>query len=235
MPRPEGRRCLVISSQHMTISRHRNGSILHKFASNLPNGSRESTAGSGDDFCILDCVFHEPDSVYYVLDMMCWKGYALYDCSAEFRLFWVQSKLAECMPGPGQEQQRYSFVPVPAFNCSQGESQPLDLSPSAPTVLLIWGLLGFSMIFSMPRLSVLRDHMCLWSCLFLVTFCKCQVWMYCVFMYVHVVQRACTKPTPHQCPFSVTACICYTKRGTTAWSLHLLLSCGRIQLVVGTS
>ena len=26
---------------------------------------------------------------------MCWKGYSLYGCSAEFRLFWVQSKLAE--------------------------------------------------------------------------------------------------------------------------------------------
>lgn len=26
---------------------------------------------------------------------MCWKGYSLYHCSAEFRLFWVQSKLAE--------------------------------------------------------------------------------------------------------------------------------------------
>lgn len=132
MPRPEGRRCLVISSQHMTISRHRNGSMLHKFPSILPNGSRESSAGSGDDFCILDCVFHEAASVYYVLDMMCWKGYALYDCSAEFRLFWVQSKLAECLPGPGQQQQRYPFVPVPAFTCTQGENQPLVMTAPPP-------------------------------------------------------------------------------------------------------
>ena len=169
MPRPEGRRCLVISSQHTTISRHRNGSILHKFSSTLPNGSRESAAGSGDDFCILDCVFHEPDSVYYVLDMMCWKGYALYDCSAEFRLFWVQSKLAECMPGPGQEQQRYHFVPVPAFACSQGESQSLNLTaaprPPPPTpipvllpsvLFVIWGQMGFNTVVSMPSFCVLR-------------------------------------------------------------------------------
>ena len=161
MPRPEGRRCLVISSQHTTISRHRNGSILHKFSSTLPNGSRDSAAGSGDNFCILDCVFHEPDSVYYVLDMMCWKGYALYECSAEFRLFWVQSKLAECMPSPGQEQQRYSFVPVPSFACSQGESQSLNMT-AAPSLLLLLtvlfvslGLLGFSMMFSMRRVLVL--------------------------------------------------------------------------------
>lgn len=136
MPRPEGRRCLVISSQHMTISRHRNGSILHKFPSALPNGSRESSAGSGDDFCILDCVFHDANSVYYVLDMMCWKGYALYDCSAEFRLFWVQSKLAECLPGSGQEQQRYTFVPVPAFTCTQGDNQPLYMLHPPPACTL---------------------------------------------------------------------------------------------------
>ncbi len=129
MPRPEGRRCLVISSQHMTISRHRNGSILHKFPSILPNGSRASRAGSGDDFCILDCIFHEPDSTYYIVDMMCWKGYNLYDCSAEFRLFWVQSKLAECTPGQGQEQHRYPFVPVPAFTCTQGD-RPANIPDS---------------------------------------------------------------------------------------------------------
>ncbi|DBA77616.1 TPA: hypothetical protein ACH3X1_009415 [Trebouxia sp. C0004] len=118
MPRPEGRRCLVISSQQLTISRHRNGSILHRFPSVLPNGSRASMAGSGDDFCILDCIFHEPNSTYYIMDMMCWKGYALYDCSAEFRLFWVQGKLAECASGSAQDQARYPFVPVPAYTCS---------------------------------------------------------------------------------------------------------------------
>ena len=121
MPRPEGLRCLVISSQQNTISRHRNGSMLHKFASCLPNGSRSSIAGSGDDFCILDCIFHESDSTYYIIDMMCWKGYALYDCSAEFRLFWVQSKLAECTQDPQQEQRRYHFVPVPVYTCSKGD------------------------------------------------------------------------------------------------------------------
>lgn len=26
---------------------------------------------------------------------MCWRGYSLYDCTTEFRLFWAQSKLAE--------------------------------------------------------------------------------------------------------------------------------------------
>ena len=34
-------------------------------------------------------------SRYYILDVMCWKGYALYDCTAEFRLFWLRGKLEE--------------------------------------------------------------------------------------------------------------------------------------------
>lgn len=125
MPRPEGQRCLVIASHHMTISRHRNGSILHKFQSLLPNGSRSSAAGSGDDVCILDCIFHETDNTYYVLDMMCWKGYILYDCSAEFRLYWVQLKLAECTActaDGSQDQHRYPFVPLAAYTCTQGET-----------------------------------------------------------------------------------------------------------------
>ena len=134
MPRPEGRRCLVISSQQMTISRHRNGSILHRFPSVLPNGSRASMAGSGDDFCILDCIFHEPNSTYYILDMMCWKGYALYDCSAEFRLFWVQGKLAECASGSAQDQARYPFVPVPAYTCSPGDMLAKDCSSNTTTL-----------------------------------------------------------------------------------------------------
>jgi snurportin-1 len=39
MPRPEGIRCLVISSKGITTSRKKNGKILAKFQSMLPDGS----------------------------------------------------------------------------------------------------------------------------------------------------------------------------------------------------
>ena len=55
---PEGERCLVIASKGNTVSRRRNGSVLHRFPSLLPNGSR-ATGGSSDQYCILDAVFHE--------------------------------------------------------------------------------------------------------------------------------------------------------------------------------
>ncbi|KAL4439876.1 hypothetical protein ABPG75_002877 [Micractinium tetrahymenae] len=94
LPRPEGQRCLVIAARGQTVARLRNGALFERFGSPLPAGGRGQPAGE-DNFCILDCIFHAPDQTYYVLDLMCWKGYSLYHCSAEFRLFWVQSKLAE--------------------------------------------------------------------------------------------------------------------------------------------
>ena len=32
----------------------------------------------------------QPDQTYYVNDIMCWKGQAVYDCAYEFRMFWVR-------------------------------------------------------------------------------------------------------------------------------------------------
>ncbi len=31
----------------------------------------------------------------FLQDLLCWRGYALYDCTAEFRTFWLQTKFAE--------------------------------------------------------------------------------------------------------------------------------------------
>ncbi len=64
---------------------------------------------------------------------MCWRGYSLYSCSAEFRLFWLQSKLAEsCATAPHlatissgggsvaqqSQQQTRRFLPLPAYRCT---------------------------------------------------------------------------------------------------------------------
>lgn len=63
MPRPEGKRCIVISAHGWTVSRHvRTGFVLHKFRSELPNGSVETMSGgrSGEDgVCILDCIYQD--------------------------------------------------------------------------------------------------------------------------------------------------------------------------------
>lgn len=57
--RPAGKRCLVVSCNGITISRLRNGSILHRFPSALPNGSKRDISGPASSYSILDCIFHE--------------------------------------------------------------------------------------------------------------------------------------------------------------------------------
>jgi snurportin-1 len=73
----------------------------------------------------LDCIFHEADATYYIVDVMCWKGYSLYDCTTEFRLFWRDTKLREeegAVMGRSEES-RYSFQSVPAYPCTSGTTR----------------------------------------------------------------------------------------------------------------
>jgi len=74
--------------------------ILHRFRSVLPSGSRWQRGGGGrgsneTDWTILDCIYHEADDTYYALDLLAWKGFELFDCTAEFRLFFLRSKFSE--------------------------------------------------------------------------------------------------------------------------------------------
>lgn len=61
-----------------TIARIPSGSIFKKFPSALPSGSHR-TNKSTEAYCILDCIFQEHDSTFYVLDVMCWKVCAFED------------------------------------------------------------------------------------------------------------------------------------------------------------
>ncbi|KAJ4835220.1 hypothetical protein Tsubulata_021047 [Turnera subulata] len=119
--RPAGKRCFVVSSNGTTVSRQRNGSILHRFPSALPNGAKtRDVSGPASSYSILDCIFHESDQTYYVIDMVCWRGYSLYDCTAEFRFFWLNSKLGETGAcDPPSHSHKYRFSTVPVYNCDQ--------------------------------------------------------------------------------------------------------------------
>ncbi|KAG6746162.1 hypothetical protein POTOM_050676 [Populus tomentosa] len=60
------------------------------------------------------------DQTYYVIDMVCWRGYSLYDCAAEFRFFWLNSKLGETGAcDPPSFYHKYKFSTVPVYNCDQ--------------------------------------------------------------------------------------------------------------------
>ncbi|XP_058787730.1 uncharacterized protein LOC131662065 [Vicia villosa] len=141
--RPSGKRCFVVSSNGTTISRLRNGSILHRFPSKLPNGARtKEVSSASNSYSILDCIFHEQDQTYYVIDMVCWRGYSLYDCTSEFRFFWVNSKLAEtgACDSPSYYH-KYKFSLVPVYGCDQSG---LCSAYSAPVPYVKDGLLFYN-------------------------------------------------------------------------------------------
>ncbi|KAK4514253.1 tRNA methyltransferase, has a role in tRNA modification [Mucor velutinosus] len=107
---PKGKRCMVTSGSGETIARSRAGNILARFQSRLPNGSRTNRTS---DFCILDCVYDAVHWTFYVLDIMCWRGYPIFDCDTNFRHFWLQTKLEpnELDRSDGHNQ-FYKFIPL---------------------------------------------------------------------------------------------------------------------------
>lgn len=130
IPRPEGQRCLVTASRGKTLSRLRNGNVLHRFNSSLPSGSPHS-GGKAGEYTILDCIFNRAMRTYFVLDMMCWNGQLLYDCSAEFRFFWAHSKLGEVFGAKEKDMgKRFIFKPLPIF-----DANPSGIQEAYSTVL----------------------------------------------------------------------------------------------------
>eukprot|EP01112_Ceratiomyxa_fruticulosa_P017314 TRINITY_DN5372_c0_g1_i2.p1 TRINITY_DN5372_c0_g1~~TRINITY_DN5372_c0_g1_i2.p1 ORF type:complete len:389 (+),score=82.81 TRINITY_DN5372_c0_g1_i2:99-1169(+) len=126
VPSPPGQRCLVISSRKSTQVRLSNGTLINKFYSLLPNGSKNDRAKI-NEYCILDCIFYEPSFTFFVLDIMCWKGYSLYDCTTDFRFYWKITKLQE-VPGIElkSDENPYKFISLPYHDCnieSLGEIQ----------------------------------------------------------------------------------------------------------------
>lgn len=168
--RPAGKRCFVVSSNGFTVSRLRNGSLLHRFPSALPNGARaNNSTRSGQSYCILDCIFHEvvgfstvcgsiplmyymmwcvtycdlqADQTYYVIDMVCWAGMSMYECTTEFRFFWLNSKLVESgASNDPSTYHRYSFRTLVVYNCDQ---EGLTAAYTGPVSYVKDGLLFYN-------------------------------------------------------------------------------------------
>ena len=48
------------------------------------------------DTCMLDCIWSSLDQAFYILDLLCWRGLSVDECSVDFR--------CACAPGvPGPE------------------------------------------------------------------------------------------------------------------------------------
>eukprot|EP01041_Mallomonas_annulata_P003439 gene3439-6826_t len=112
LARPEGSRCLVAASRGGTVSRHMDGRIIQSFVSQLPAGGL--VGQKSESTTLLDCIYCDINRCYYVIDVMCWKDYLLYDCTAEFRFYWIQSKFQEICNGDSMscsDNIRFQLVP----------------------------------------------------------------------------------------------------------------------------
>ncbi|GJR63608.1 snurportin-1 [Tanacetum coccineum] len=160
--RPSGKRCFVVSSNGTTVSRLRNGSLLHRFPSALPNGAKTRDR-SAQSYCILDCIFHELDQTYYVIDMVCWAGISFYECTAEFRFFWMNSKLVEsgaCEAPSAYHKYRFSLVPV--YNCDHEGLQTAytGVVPYVKDGLLFYNKHAHYQMGTTPLTLVWKDDTC---------------------------------------------------------------------------
>lgn len=98
LSRPHGVRCVVIASNGSTVCRTDEDRPMHNFQSALPGGSKISTRKSAfgrSEKVILDCIYDERTLTYHVIDIMQWKDISLFECSAEFRFYWLNTKFTE--------------------------------------------------------------------------------------------------------------------------------------------
>lgn len=118
---PIGKRSLIVASNGETkVYSRKNGQRINSFCSLLPGGSRKFLHKTGN-FTILDCVYCIKQKIFYILDVMCWNGYPVYDCVSEFRFFWLKDKLME-VPGLDVKSALnwFPFVELPTYNCNDG-------------------------------------------------------------------------------------------------------------------
>ncbi|KAI7860258.1 hypothetical protein BDC45DRAFT_494004, partial [Circinella umbellata] len=127
MPYPTGKRCILTTGKGETIARRKNGSIWKRFQSMLPNGSKGKHDWKNSNQCILDCIYDPIHWTFYILDVMCWKGYSIYDCDTDFRHFWLQTKVESEMDTRTTENMFYKFKalrPIPMTEFTSVSQNP---------------------------------------------------------------------------------------------------------------
>jgi len=116
---PVAKRCLVVASRGRTKAFSKSGYCLDVHPSHLPGGSHHS---AGKDTTILDCLYSEINQTYYILDLMCWNGHAVYESETEFRFYWLHEKMQEFTTlGSKCKGNPYKFVALPQFQCIESD------------------------------------------------------------------------------------------------------------------
>lgn len=91
VPCPKGHRTLVVATAGNTHAYSKSGRHMAAFQSNLPGGSHNDFKGC----TIIDCIWNVTNHSYHVLDVLAWNNQPMLDCEAEFRFYWLKSKMEE--------------------------------------------------------------------------------------------------------------------------------------------
>lgn len=91
MARPEGQRCLVVLSQGRVTIRNKSGAVVETLDADKVGWARMMPQRES----ILDCILQK--KILYVVDVLCWGGHELFDCTAEFRMYWKLSTMAQVL------------------------------------------------------------------------------------------------------------------------------------------
>lgn len=90
LPCPKGKRCLLVAHFGQTKVYNKSGRYIKQIKTNLP-GDRSNK----NDLSILDCIYNFDTGEYYALDVLAYRSQELMNCDAEFRFFWLKSKVSE--------------------------------------------------------------------------------------------------------------------------------------------
>ena len=115
---PIGKRNLVVAAKGRTSCYSKSGYCIDTFASVLPGGSYETSAG----YTVLDCIYSQLEQTFYVLDIMCWNDHPVYNSETEFRFYWLESKFQETPKlASVSENNTYKFLNLSKYTCTNDQ------------------------------------------------------------------------------------------------------------------
>uniref|UniRef100_A0A8D9EBY5 Snurportin-1 n=1 Tax=Cacopsylla melanoneura TaxID=428564 RepID=A0A8D9EBY5_9HEMI len=128
---PKGKRCTLVAHKGMTTQYDKQGRPTANFPTNLPGGCDPLHLNPNHGAMrktILDCVYSEADSTFYVLDLIMWNLHPFIECETSLRFFWLQTRLEEVDVASVNKCNAYRILPAVRFNVI--DMQPPLLQPA---------------------------------------------------------------------------------------------------------
>ncbi|KMQ86790.1 snurportin-1-like protein [Lasius niger] len=132
VPCPIGNRTRIVSRYGTTKAYSRKGVLCDTFPSALPGGNPDADMHQS---AIVDCIWVKSQQVYYILDILYWSRLPFTNCEAEFRLYWINSKIRETTEFKERDTDinKYPILSLQNIDCNSDLSSALthlDFEPN---------------------------------------------------------------------------------------------------------